>query len=190
MLKLTNPRLRRTDVVSDSLGGCISDAAKEFSRTPEMPMRKMASEPRMLLHQTESTVSFEQLQSFANTHSWRQFNKQVDMINSNMKLINFTTLPVSNLSNKELTIHPQSIELERIHSIFNFPDKMESILSEAMLPRFQIHFSSPKIAHANLNVYFEEPSIQALPNNHTEILNFGGGDSSPSLKTWVSSPQM
>ena len=190
MLKLTNPRLRRSNVVLNSFGSCISNTSKEFSRTPEMPMCEIVSKPGMLLHQTESTISFEQLQSFADTHGWRQLNKQVDMINSDMKLINFTSLSISNLSEKKLIIHPQSIELEGIHSIFNFPDKMESILSEAMLPRFQIHFSSPKIAHANLNVYFEEPSIQALPDSHPEILNFEGGDSSPSLKPWVSSPQM
>lgn len=190
MLKLTNPRLRRSNIVLNSFSSCISDATEEFSGAPKVSMSKMVSEPGVLLHQTESTIAFEQLQGFTNTHGWGQFYKQVDVVNSDMKLIDFAALPVSNLPEKKLTIHPQSIELERIHSILNLPHKVESILSEAMLSRFQIHFSSPKTAHANLNVYFEEPSIQALPNSHPEILNFEGGDSSPSLKTWVSSPQM
>jgi len=190
MLKLTNPRLRRTDIVSDSFRGCVSDAAKEFSRAPEMSVSEIISEPRMLLHQTEGTISFEQLQGFADTHGWRQFNKQMDVINSDMKLVDFTFLSISNLPKEKLTIHPQSIKLERVHSIFNFPDKMESILSEAMLPRFQIHFKSPNTAHAN--IVFNSGGLEFRPSHtkNSEELNFEGGDSSQNLKVWVSSPQM
>lgn len=190
MLKLKNPRLRRTDVVSNSFSGCISNTSKEFSRTPEMPFSKIPSEPRMLFEQTESTVSFEQLKSFANTHCWGQFNEQVDMINSDVKLINFTPLPISNLSEEKFTIHSNSIKLHRIHSILTLPHKVESILSEAMLPRFQIHFQSPNIAHAN--IVFSSGGLVSRPLhiNHSEELNFEGSDSSPSLKTWVSSLRM
>ena len=195
MLKLTNPRLRRNDVMLDSFSSCVSDATKELSRTPEMSFSKIVPEPRMLLHQTKGTVPFEQLKGSADTHSWRQFNKQVNVVNSDVKLINFEPSLISNLPQKKLTIHPQSIKLERIFGIFNFPDKMESILSKAVFSGFQIHFLSPKStgdkAHANLTVYFEEPSIQALPNSQTKELNLmEDGDSSPNLKIWVSSPLM
>ena len=192
--KLTNPRLRRSNVVLDGFSSCISYAAKEFSRTPEMSASKMVSQPGMLLHQTKGTVPFEQLKGSADTHSWRQFNKQMDVVNGDMQFIYFASLPVSNLPQEKLTIYPQSIKLEWVFGIFNFPDKMESILSEAVLSGFQIHFLSPKLtrrAHANLNVYFEEPSIRALPNSQTKELNLlEDGDSSPNLKVWVSSPLM
>ncbi len=88
MLTKISPRLRRIDVVSDSFSSCVSDAAKEFSRAPEMPVSKMVSQPRMFLHQPESTVSFEQLQSFTDTHSCRHLNKEMDMVNSDMEFIN------------------------------------------------------------------------------------------------------
>jgi len=150
----------------------------------------------MLLQKAESTVTFKQLKSFADTHGDRHLNKQVDVINSNVQLINFETFSVSNLPEKKFTIHPQPVKFERVFGIFNFPDKMESILSEAMFSGFQIHFLSPKSAtrdkaHANLNVYFEESSISTLPNIQTKELNLmGDGDSSQNLKVWVSSPLM
>ena len=161
-----------------------------------MSIPKVISKPRMFFEKFKGTISFKQLKGFANTHSGGQLNKQVDMVNSNVQFINFTFLPVSNLPKKELTIHSKSIKLEGIFSIFNFPDKMESILSKAMFSGFQIHFLSPKSAtkkraHANFAFSFEEPSIQALPNSQTKELNFEvNGDSSPSLKTRVSSPWM
>jgi hypothetical protein len=179
----------------NSFSSCITNAAKKFPRTPEMSMPEMISKPRMLLHQTESTVTFKQLQSFANTHSRWKFNKQMNVVDGNVKLVDFTVLSVSNFPKEEFTIHPKSVKLKRILSIFNFPDKMEGILSKAVFSGFQIHFLSPKSAtrdkaHANLMVYFEEPSISAFPNSQTEELNLEDGDSSPSLKTWVSSPWM
>src|SRR3989344_4843769 len=50
--KLTNPRLRRSNVVLDGFSSCISYAAKEFSRTPEMSASKMVSQPGILVQQT------------------------------------------------------------------------------------------------------------------------------------------
>ncbi len=192
MLKLTNPRLRRRNVMLNSFSSCISNTPKEFSWTPEMSSSKMVSQPRMLLHQPESTVSFKQLQSFADTHNYWHLNKKMDMVNGDMEFINFEPLPVNNLPKKKLTIHSKPVELKRVFGIFNFPDKMSSILSEAMFSGFQIHFLSPKSAedkaHANSNVYFEELSIQALPNSQTKELNLlEDGDSSQNLKVWVSS---
>jgi hypothetical protein len=195
MLKLTKPRLRRSNVMLNSFSSCVSNTPKKFSRAPEMPTSKMVSQPRMFLHQFEGTVTFKQLQSFADTHSNRHLNKEMDMVNSDMEFINFEPFSVGNLPEKEFTIHLKSVELERIFGIFNFPDKMESILSEAMFSGFQIHFLSPKSAgdkaHANFDVYFEESSISALPNTQTKELNLmEDGDSSPNLKVWVSSPWM
>ena len=95
----------------------------------------------MLLHQLESTVTFEQLQSFANTHSDGHLNEEMDMIKSNVEFINFEPFSVSNLPEEEFTIHPQPIKLKGVFGIFNFPDKMESILSESMFKILQIHFN-------------------------------------------------
>ena len=194
MLKLTNPRLRRSNVVLNSFSSCISNTPKEFSWTPEMSSSKMVSQPRMFLHQTEGTVSFEQLKSLADTHSDWHLNEEMDMINSDVEFINFEPLPVSNLPKKKFTIHSKSVELKGVFGIFNFPDKMESILSEAMFSGFQIHFLSPKPAgnkaHANLTFISEGLVSRPSDTNHSEILNFEDGDSSQNLKVWVSSPWM
>jgi len=195
MLKLTNPRLRRFNVVVNSLDSGVSDTSKEFPRTPEVTFSKVVSKPWMFLKKAIGRITLKQLKSLTNTHGRRKFNKQVDVVNSNVEFIDFTLSPVSNLSQEKLTIHSKPIELEGVFGIFNFPHKVEGVLSEAMLPEFQIHFSSPKSAgdkaHANLNVYFEEPSIQALPNSQTGKLNLlEDGDSSLSLKAEVPSPLM
>ena len=184
MLKLTNPRLRRFDIVVNSFGGCITNAAKKFSRAPKMPFSKVVSQPRMFFEKFKGAVSFKQLKSHANTHHRGHLNKQVDMINSNMKFINFEPFSISHLPQEKLTIYPESIKLEGIFGIFNFPHKVECVLSEAMLPRFQIHFSSPETlirnkVHTMFNVYFKEPSISAPHINiSTELNLLEDGDSS------------
>jgi len=43
MLKLTNPRLRRSNVVLNSFSSCIPNTPKEFSWTPKMPSSKMVA---------------------------------------------------------------------------------------------------------------------------------------------------
>ena len=195
MLTSTNPRLRRLNVVVNSFHSCIANAPKEFSRAPEVSFWEIASKPRMFLHQHPRRKSLKQLKSSANTHSGGKFNKQVDVVSSDVQLINLTLPSISNLSDKKFTIHSEPIELKGVHCIFNFPDKMESILSEDMFSGFQIHFSSPKSAgdsaHANFAFSFVESSILTPPNSQTKELNFEvNGDSSPNLKVWVSSPWM
>ena len=190
MLKLTSPRLRRSNIVLNSFGSCISNTSKEFSRAPEMSISKMVSQPGMLLHQFEGAVTFEELQSFADADSNWHLNKEMDMVNSDVEFIYFEPFSVSNLPQEKLAIHPQSIELKGVFGVFNFPDKMESILSKAMLPRFQIHFISPKIAHANFS--FNSEGLESRPSHTKNFkeLNFEDGDSSQNLKVWVSSPWM
>ena len=184
MLSQTSPGLRRNDVMFHSFSSCIADASEKLSRAPEMSMPEMPPQPWMLMQKFESTVTLEQLQSPANTHRRGQLDKQMDVINSDVNLINLTSISPSSRVENPLAINPHAKELHRVHRVFAFPDKMESILSEAMLPRFQIHFSSPKSAtrdkaHANFTVYFEEPSIQALPSSQTKELNLmEDGDSS------------
>jgi len=144
MLLNITPRLRRFNVVVNSFSGCISDTSKKFSRTPEMSFSKMSPEPGMFLHEHPRRKSLKQLKSHANTHCRGHLNKQVDMVNSDVEFINFEPFSVSHLPQEKFTIHFEPIKLKGISCIFNFPDKMESILSEAVLPRFQIHFSSPE----------------------------------------------
>ena len=196
MLKLINPRLRRSDIMLNSFGGCIPNTTEEFSWTPEMSSSKMVSQPRMFLHQIEGAVTFEQLKSLADTHSDRHLNEEMNMVNNDMEFINFEPFFVSNLPEEEFTIHLQPIKFKGVFGIFNFPDKMESILSEAMFSRFQIHFLSPKSAqgdksHANFVFSFEEPSISALDINYSKELNLmRNGNSSLCLKAQVSLPLM
>jgi hypothetical protein len=188
---LTNPRLRGTNVVSNSFSSCIPDATEEFSWTPEMSFSEIIFEPRMLFHQTESTISFEKLKGFANAHRRRDFNKDMDVVCSDMQFINLALFSVSNLSQEKFTIHPQSIKLKGISCIFNFPDKMESVLSEAMLSRFQIHYLSPEHS-SNYIRKFISKGLVSRPSHikKSKKLNFEDGDSSPNLKVRVSSPWM
>jgi hypothetical protein len=189
MLNQRNPGLRRTDVVSNSLAGSVSDAAKEFSRAPEMPSLEIFSQPGMLMQQTESAVAFEKLKGFTDAHGWGQLNEKVDVINSDVKLVNLAMLPISNFSDEILAVHPDAIELHRVHGILALPHEVESILPKGMLSRFQVHFSSP-IAHAN--IVFNSGGLGSNPSlfNHSEILNFEGSDSSQNLKVWVPSLRM
>ena len=189
MLSQRNPRLRRFDVVVNSFHGCVSDTSKKFSRTPEMSFSEIVSQPRMFLQKSEGGITFKQLQSLANTNGGWHFNKQVDMINSDVELINLKPFSVSNLSYKELAIHLNPIKLHRIHSVFAFPHEVESILSKTMVGTFQIHFLSP-IAHAN--IVFNSGGLVSRPSvfSQKEILNFEGGNSSLGLKTEVPLPRM
>ena len=156
-----------------------------------MSFPKIFSEPGMFLQKTESTVIFKQLKSLANTHRDWHLNKQVDVVNSYVQLINFETFSISNLPDEELAIHSNPIELHRVHSILAFPHEVESILSKAMLSRFQIHFLSPE--HSSHYIQqFNSGGLESRPSvfSQQEILNFEDGDSSQNLKVWVSSPEM
>ena len=196
MLRQISPRLGRVDVMLNSFGSCISNAAKEFSWTPEMPVGKVIPQPRMLLHQFESTVPFKQIQCFADRHCWRQFNKQVDMVNSDVKLVNFTSMLDCNLSNKSFAINFQPIKLEWVHSIFNFPYEMECILPEGMFKTFQIHFFAPNLAenltaHAKFVYLVHGDRNNPLDINKSQELNLvEEGNSSLGLKAEVSLPLM
>ena len=185
-----NPRLRRVNVVSNSFSSCVSDAAKEFSGTPEMSFSEIVSQPRMFLQQTESTVAFEKLEGFADAHRWRKFNEEMDVANSDVKFINFAPFTISNFSDKELAVHSNSVEFHRVSGIFAFPHEVKSILSKAMLSRFQIHFLSPE--HSSNYIRFISGGLESNPSlsRNSNQLNFEDGDSSQNLKVWVSSPEM
>ena len=190
MLKLKNPRLKRSNVVLNSFGSCVSNTPKEFSRTPEMSSSKVVSQPRMFFEKLKGSVAFKQLKGHTNTYRRRHLNKQVDMINTDVKLINFEPFSVSNLPQEELTIHPESIKLKGVSCIFNFPDKMESILSEAVLPRFQIHFSSPEHS-SNYVRFFNSEGLESRPSPTNRIKFYKeSGNSSLGLKAEVSLPRM
>ena len=152
MLKLTNPRLRRSNVVLNSFGSCVSNTSKEFSRTPEMSFSKIVSQPRMFFEKLKGAVAFKQLKSHTNTHRRRHLNKQVDMVNTDVKLINFEPFSVSHLPQEKLTIHSEPVELKGVFGIFNFPHKVECVLSEAVFSGFQIHFLSPKSAQGDKEI--------------------------------------
>ncbi len=180
MIKLTNPGLGRNNVVLNSFSGCISNTPKEFSRTPEMSFSKVISQPRMFFEKLKGTVTFKQLKSHTNTYPRRHLNKQVDVVNTDVEFINFEPFSVSHLPQEKLTIHPESIKLEGVFGIFNFPHEVECVLSEAMLPRFQIHFLSPE--HSPNYVHqFISGGLVSRPSdsNHlTELNLMEHGDSS------------
>jgi len=180
----------------NSFSSCISNAPEKFSWTPEMPTSKIIPQPRMLLHQFESTIALKQLQCSTDRHCWRQFNKQMNMVNSNMEPVNFAPMLNGDFSNKSLAINLQPIKLEGVHSIFNFPNKMEGILSEGMFKTLQIHFFAPKpaqesIAHANfVNLFSGAQQSLSHINRFQELNLVEEGNSSLCLKAEVSLPLM
>jgi len=180
MLKLTNPRLRRNNIMLNSFGSCVSNAPKEFSRTPEVSFSKVISQPRMFLEKLKGAISFKQLKSHTNTHGRGHLNKQVDMINTNVKFINLKPFSVSHLPQEKFTIHSKPVKLKGVFGIFNFPDKMESILSEAMLPRFQIHFLSPEHSSNYVHQFISGGLVSrpSVTNQLTELNLMEDGDSS------------
>ena len=196
MLSKTNPRLRRVDVVSNSFGSCITNAPEELSRAPEMSFPKILLQPRMFPQQLEGAIAFEQLQSPTNTHSRRQLNKQVDVVEGNMQLVDFTSITPSSCVKNPLAINPHAKKLHRVHGIFTFPNKVESVLSERMFPGFQIHFFPPakltrNPAHANFtNLFAKGSTSEPFHINNFLELNFGDGNSSLWLKPEVSLPLM
>jgi len=144
MLTTINPRLRRSDVVLNCIHSGVSNTSKKLSWTPEMSFSEILPQPRMLFQKPKSRSAFKQLKSSTNTHCSRQLNKQVDMINTNMDFINFTSIFCSHFSDESFTINSNPIEFESVFCILGFPDKMESILSKGMTPTLQIHFFTPQ----------------------------------------------
>src|SRR3989344_2798918 len=92
---------------------------------------------------------------------------------------------------EKFTNHSQPIKIEGGSCIFNFPYKVENILSEAVLPTFQIHFLSPESVRGDkvhANFVFNSEGLVSSPShiNNPKELNFiEDGDSSPNLKVRV-----
>ena len=196
MLTNINPGLRRSNVVLNSFHSCVSNTPEKLSRAPEMSFPKVIPQPWMFPQQLKSTVALKQLQRPANAHSWRQLNKQVDVVEGNMQLVDFTSISPSGCIEKPLAINSHAKKLHRVHGIFTFPNKVESVLSERMFPGFQIHFFPPakltkNPAHANFTNLFAKGSTSEpfYVNNFSE-LNFEEGNSSLWLKPEVPLPLM
>ena len=196
MLTQIEPRLGRADIVVNSFHSRVSNTSEEFSRAPEMSFSEIISQPRMLLQNSKSRIAFEQLQCSADRHCRRQFNKQMDMVNSDMKLVNFTSMLFCDLSQKNFTINFNSTKFKRIPRVFWLPHEVESILPEGMTKGLQIHFFPPESAvrnkaHANSKLVCREGNISPLCNNQSfQEYKMEDGDSSLCLKAEVSSPFM
>ena len=189
MLGKIAPRLRRIDVVVNSFSSCVSNASEEFAWTPEMSFSKILSQPGMLSHKLERRVSFKQLQSFADRDSCWQFNKQVDMVDSNMKLVDFTPMLDSNFCDESLDINSDSIKFKGVPSILGFPHKVEGILPESVFERFQFHFLAPQTFIRNkvltMFVQFNSRGLTSSPifTNNSQKLNLTEMGSPPMLES-------
>jgi hypothetical protein len=195
MLRQISPRLRRANVMLNSFGSCITNTPEKSSWAPEMPFGEIISQPRMFMQKFVGRIAFKQLQGFADRHCWRDFNKQMHMVNCNMQFVDFTPMFNCDFAEKSFTINFHSEKFKWVPSILGFPDKMESILSEGMFKVFQIHFFAPKlkqenIAHANFFNLVQEGSVYPLNVNKHKELNIEDGNSSIGLKAEVSLPLM
>jgi len=187
MLRQITPGLRRRNVMLNSFCSCVSNAPEELSRAPEMSFSEISSKPGMLMQKLKGRVSFKQLKSLADTHCWRQLNKEMDMVNSNMKLVNFTSMLDSNFMDKPFTINSNSIKFKGVPSILGLPDKMEGILSEGMAKTLQIHFFAPlkpaeNKAPANFNQFISRGSVSE-PHSISKIIELNLMGSPPWLKS-------
>ena len=163
-----NPRLRRTDVVLNSIASCITNTSEELSRAPEMPFLKMLSQPWMLMQKFKGCNSFKQLGCFTNTHGGGHFNEKVDVIGSDMQFVDAESVFFSNFADKSFTISPDANELHRIFGIFGFPNEMESILSESMSCTSQVHFfTPPNLMFGKFNS--QEKEIESFIFNQLEL---------------------
>ena len=183
MLRQISPRLGRRNVMLNSFAGSISNTSEEFSWTPEMSISEIISQPRMFAQKFKGGISFKQLKCTADRHCWRQLNKQMDMVNSNMQLIDVAAMTIGCFSDKTFTINFNSKKFERIPSIFGLPNKMECVLPEGMTKGLQIHFFPPESAvrnkaHANSKLVCREGNISPLCNNQS-VQEFKMEDGAP-----------
>lgn len=189
------PRLGRSDVVLNSFGSCVSDGAEELAWAPEMSFGEIISKPRMFRQKFKGAIAFKQLKCFAHRHCWGQLNKQMDVVNSDVKLVDFASMFDSDFMDESFTIDANTKKFEGIHGIFTFPNEMESILPEGMCKRLQIHFLSPCLdknrAHAKQMFSFIEGNVSPLSYKEFQKLNLvEEGNSSLGLKAEVSLPFM
>jgi len=145
------------DVGLDNVRGNVSHRSEKLTRTPEVSFSKMLAQPRMLAKKFVRTTAFKQLKSFTNGHSRRYSDKHVDMIRLNLKFVDFYVFVTSNFTQKLVTMSPEHIKLEWVLRVFRFPNKMISILSNAVsMVVKSFHFMIPPRffygANANLMV--------------------------------------
>jgi hypothetical protein len=177
MLRQIEPRLGRGNVMLDSFSSCVANTPEKFSRAPKVPFSEILPKPRMLLHDFESRVSLKKLQCPADRHCGGKFNKKMDVVSSNMQLINLASISECSLPNKSLAIRFNSMELERVPSIFRLPHKVEGILPEGMAKGLKVHFFAPPSiarskAHAksvNLNFTWDVHSHPIYFNQFQEL---------------------
>ena len=145
------------DVGLDNIRGNVPYRAKKLARTPEVSFSKMLAQPRMLAKKLVRTATFKQLKSFTNSHSRRYSDKHVDMIRLNLKFVDFNVLVRSNFTQKLVVMFSNDLKLKEVFRIFRFPNKMVSILSNAVpMVVKSFHFMIPPHffygANANSNV--------------------------------------
>ena len=128
------------NVMLNSFTSHISNRPKEFSWAPKMPFSKVPSQPRVLLKNSVSRISFEKLKCLRNAHSSRNFNKQVYVVGLDRKLINLESMFVSNFSQNFFTKHFKFNKLKGVFRIFRLPYKMESILPYCVFKFLYVHF--------------------------------------------------
>jgi len=143
MLRQTEPRLRRADVVLNSFGSCISDAPEKLSRAPEVSFSEIASQPRMFVQKFKGAITFKQLKRFAHRHRRWQLDEKMHVICSDVQLIDAASPTLGSFSDEALAIAPQAEKLEKIHGVFRLPHEVKSILPEGMSKTLQIHFLLP-----------------------------------------------
>lgn len=196
MLTQKIPRLRRANVVLNSLASCITNTSEEFSWTPEVSFSEPLSQPRVLSHQSKRAISLEQLQCSAHTHCWGQLDEQMHMINSDMQFIDSAFVSFSSFLDKSFTIDFHEFKFKWVPSILGFPHEVESILPEGMAKTCKIHFLSPaqqkarELTLSNFLVFIEGNVSPHETKVFPELNYLGDGDSSLCLKAEVSSPCM
>lgn len=142
------------DICSNNIFSNIADTTEELSRTPKMPFTKMVTKPRMLTQKLIRATALQELKSFAHAQSKRKPSKQVNMIGLDLKFKNFNSVSACDFSQELFTMVPNGFEFERVFGVFGLPNKVETVLTDAVPAIDQtFHFS-------NLRAFFSGASTK------------------------------
>lgn len=169
-------------VMADYVSRHVSYASKEFSRTPQVSIPKVFSQPRMLLEKLDCRSSLEKLKCLRNTHRMWNLDEQMDVVRHNLQLIDNEPVFLRDIAQKLLAMLPNNLKLEGILRILRLPHKVESILSNtvAVIPYSFLHFTH--LRHGGeltltLTGWLRAPAPPRTHhfNSHIEIFNGGKG---------------
>ena len=120
------------DVGLDNFRGNVPYRTEKLARAPEVSFSKMLAQPRMLAKKFVRATAFKQLKSFANRHGGRYSYKHMYVVRFNLKFKDINIPFLRGFAQKLVAMLPNYLKLKRVFRIFGLPNKVISILSDAV----------------------------------------------------------